>query len=306
MHHHNNRFYREGECHHLYIKAQEGMVLFYRADDYLFLYTLFGTLVWRHQLEVEMFCIMFNHIHACLYAQSEESFIAFCRDLSSIFTKGYNKEFNRKGKLLMSCGYASKSSGKKQRSCLIYIANNPVAGRLVDRAIDYKWNLLAYFVSNHPFSERLVKRNCRFAMRQSLKLADWCFKEGKYLNYTLLAQLFQRLSSKERNQMIDYIIVKYFFVDKHRLINHFGGIEKAVMAIDSSAGSEYDLYEPWEDYSVYLSMIRITMDSCIDYKQFRFHEMSRENLRILRRRLSSIKGATDMHIARFLHLECDI
>lgn len=302
MRYQRNRFYRDGVFHHLYIKALYGRILFYKTEDYLVLYSLFGTLVTKYSLKVEMFCIMFNHIHACLRAPSENTFIAFCRDLTSIFTKEYNKEYNRGGELLMRCGYAAKAAGKAHRSCLIYIANNPVAGKLVPRAIDYKWNMLAYFITKHPFSNRLVKRESRFAMRQSLALVDWRFRERRYLNYTLLERIFGRLDKNERHQMVDYIVSRYFFIDKQSFLSHFDGIEKAVVAIDSSAGSEHDLYEPWEDYSIYLSMLKKTLDFGEDFRQFRFHEMSHGTLWRLMNTLSGVQGATDKHVARFLHL----
>ena len=305
MRYQRNRFYRDGVFHHLYIKALYGRVLFYRTEDYLVLYSLFSTLVTRYGMKVEMFCIMFNHIHACLRAPSVKIFIAFCRDLTSILTKEYNKEYNREGELLMRCGYAAKAAGKAHRSCLIYIANNPVAGKLVPRAIEYKWNMLAYFISKHPFSNRLVKRESRFAMRQSLALVDWRFREGRYLNYTLLERIFRRLDKVERNQMVDYIVGKYFFINKQSFLSHFNDIEKAIVAIDSSAGSEHDLYEPWEDYSIYVSMIKRALNFGVDFRQFRFQEMLQEDLRRLMKRLSGVQGATEMHVARFLHLPID-
>ena len=102
--------------------------------------------------------------------------------------------------------------------------------------------------------------------------------------------------------MVDYIVVKYFFIDKQSFLSHFDGIEKAVVAIDSSAGSEHDLYEPWEDYSIYLSMLKKTLDFGEDFRQFRFHEMSHGTLWRLMNTLSGVQGATDKHVARFLHL----
>ena len=303
MKHTSNHFYRDGVIHHLYIKALYGRVLFYRTEDYLFLYTLFSILARRYGLQVEAFCIMFNHIHACLKAPSEDVMRSFCRDLSSLFTIGFNKEYNRQGKLLMLCGYAAKASGKALRSCLVYIANNPSTGRIVEKAIEYKWNLLGYFLSNFPFSERLVKREARFEMRKTLAIVDGCFSRGRFLNYTILNRVFAKLKNEEKQQMVDYIIVKYFFIDRNGFLSHFNGIEKTLVAIESSSGSEHDFYEPWEDYSVYLTMLKKTKDSGLDYKRFRFHEMPRKDLILLKMRLSMINGATNKHVARFLHLE---
>ena len=101
------------------------------------------------------------------------------------------------------------------------------------------------------------------------------------------------------------IIVKYFFLDRQSFFSNFENEEKALLAMDSSAGSEHDIYEPWEAYSVYLEMIRTTLSSGLDYKKFRFQEMPADQLNALRRKLSRIPGATNMHIERFLHLVDD-
>ncbi len=296
-----NKFYREGSFHHLYIKALDGNVLFYKTEDYLFIYTIVSVLSKRHNVIVELFCIMFNHLHGCVRAYSEGEFRSFLRDVSSIFTKGYNQEYHLSGPLLMPCGYVPKTSGKYHKTCLIYIANNPSAGRLVRSVLEYKWGLIPYFFSDHPFSLKLVKRQSRFAMRQALAIVDRCHKQGQFLNYASLKRVFKKLNSCERTQMVDYIVVKYFFLDKQAFISHFGDLDKAILTIDSSAGSEHDIYEPWEDYSVYFEMIKKTLESGLDYKRFRFHEMSREDYLSLVSMLSRIPGVSNKHLNRFLH-----
>ena len=297
-----NKFYREGAFHHLYIKAKNGNVLFYRVEDYLFLYTLASVLCKKHNVIIELFCIMFNHFHGSVKALTQGIFRAFLRDLSSLFTVGYNEEYHLTGSLLMPCGYVPKTSEKYHKTCLIYIANNPSTGRLVKSVMDYKWGLIPYFFSDHPFSDKLVKRNARFAMRQALSIVDGCRRRGQYLNYTTLGRLFKKLNSTEKAQIVDYIIIKYFFLDKRSFFSHFESKEKALLAMDSSAGSEHDIYEPWEDYSVYLKMIRTTLTSGLDYKKFRFLQMPADQLNALRRKLSRLSGATNKHIERFLHL----
>ncbi|MBR4756237.1 MAG: hypothetical protein IK076_04780 [Bacteroidales bacterium] len=297
-----NKFYRDGFFHHLYVKSINGNVLFYRTEDYLFLYTLFSVLSFKHKIIVESFCIMFNHFHGSVKASSYEVFKAFCRDLLSILTIQYNNEYNLSGKLLMECGYAPKTSGKKHRSCLVYIANNPVAGRLVSSAMEYKWNVLAYFRSNHPFSEKLVKRNCRFAMRRALARVDGFRKREQYLNYRALESIFNKLTAEEKAQMTDYIITKYNFIDKTSFVSNFGDFKKAMTAVESMAGSEDDFHEPWEDYSVYYSMLKATKNSGLDCKRFRFQEMSAREFRRLYNKLSTLPGVTKKHLHRFLHI----
>ena len=165
--------------------------MFYRTDDYIFFLTLLSVLARRYGIGIEALCIMFNHVHIFARAADIKVFKAFCRDLQSMFSTGYNNEYHMKGKLMMRSGYAPKSSRKSVLSCLIYIVNNPVAGHLTKAALEYKWNLLAYFQSDHPFSDRLVKSSCRLRMREAARMVDYCHRQGKQLNYTMLKNIFK-------------------------------------------------------------------------------------------------------------------
>ena len=126
----DNKIYHEGCAHHLYLKALKGNVLFYRTEDFIFFFTLCGVLAKRYRIGLEALCIMFNHVHAFVKPVPKAIFTAFCRDLQSIFAKEYNKEYHRTGPLMMQAGFAPKSSHKSILSCLVYIFNNPVAGKI--------------------------------------------------------------------------------------------------------------------------------------------------------------------------------
>lgn len=299
---HNNRFYREGCPHHLYLKALEGNVLFYKTEDYLLFLTLLYVLAKRYGIKIEAVCIMFNHAHIFIRPAPRDVFEAFLRDLQAIFAKRYNEEYHCPGPLMMPGGYAPKVSRKGIVSCLIYILNNPVAGRLVHSAAEYKWNLLAYHISENPFSKRLVKRESRSRMRRALQLVDVCFDKGEYLSYSIQKQVFKGLTLLEKKQAVDYIVNKYYPSDKDVMNKYFGGYETATIALRASAGSEHDMYEAWEDYSVYARMLRSTMSSGVDHHNFRFHEMDADDLTSLAVLLSGVHGSTPEHLKRFLHL----
>lgn len=298
-----NRIYREGSAHHLYLKALRGDVLFYRTEDFIFYLTLFYVLAERYGIGIDAMCIMFNHAHAFVKPVRKLVFNAFSRYLQSLFARGYNEEYHRSGPLMMLAGYAPKTSQKSILSCIIYILNNPVAGKLVRRAQDYKWNFIAYFQSDHPFSDRLVKRESSSRMRKALSLVDDCHRKGQYLNYAIQRQIFGGLTRKEKKQVTDYIIMKYNPVDKDSLVTHFGSYDKALLAMEASVGAEHDLQEPWEDYSVYANMLKVLLKSWIDHKGFRFKEMDKHDLRELLNLFSKIPNMTEEHIHRFLHLK---
>ena len=296
----SNKYYREGSAHHLYIKALNGNVLFYRTEDYIFFLTLLSTIARRYGIRIEALCIMFNHVHVFIRAVDESVFKAFCRDLQSRFSMGYNKEYRLKGRLMMRSGYAPKVSRKSILSCLIYIVNNPVAGHLSRKAVEYKWNLLAYLQSSHPYSEKLVKRSSRLRLREATRIVDCCFRKGAALNYAVQGNIFRDLTSKEKRTVTDYIISLYNPIDKEAFLSRFGDWETALLAIDSTTGADHDIQEIWDDHSVYLRMLKSCLSRSI--QPWRVKEMETTERRRVVKVLSGIPGSTPEHIRRFLHL----
>ena len=192
----------------------------------------------RKHWEILAVEVMPDHVHLFVRPVKRSAFAAFLRDLQCRFSFTYNKEYGHKGPLMMPSGYAPKTSRKSINSCLIYIFNNPVEGGMIKRAVEYKWNLLAYSTCDHPFSERLVKRDSRSRMRRVLEYVDYCFEKDTYLDYSLQNRIFNPLTPMEKKQIIDYIVCKYNPVPKDILTSRFGSYENAVIAIDSFKGSE--------------------------------------------------------------------
>jgi hypothetical protein len=118
----------------------------------------------------------------------------------------------------------------------------------------------------------------------------------------LQRRIFSKLNGREKRQAIDYIVSKYNPLDRDAFISRFGSFEKAIVAIDATTGAEHDLTEPWEDYSIYVNMLKITRSSGLDHHGFRFHEMDGDDLLELARKLSGIRNMTAEHLRRFLHV----
>lgn len=295
-----NRFFKEGCAHHLYLKAQRGNVLFYRTEDYVFFVTLLSILARRYGIVIEAVCIMFNHVHVFIQPVDWKVFKAFCRDLQSTFSISYNKEYRLKGRLMMRSGYAPKITRKSILSCLIYIVNNPVAGHLTGTAAEYKWNLLPFFRSDHPFSQKLVKRNSRLRMREAARIVDYCHRQGKPLNYALLGNVYNGLTLQEKLTITDYIVNLYNPIDKNAFISRFKDWKAAMTAIDSTTGSEHDIHEAWDDYSIYLKMLELCLRRGM--KPTQFSTMKKDELYRLGKKLSEIPRSTPEHVRRFLHL----
>ncbi len=296
------RIYRDGCPCHIYSKGINGFCIFYDDADYIYFLTLYYILAGKYNVRTLSICLMRNHFHSFSKFGGRDAMVGFVWELCSVFARTYNIHHGRTGKLFLKAfGSASKTTGKKVKGSFAYVNNNPVAGLIVKMAIDYRWNLLAYYYSDHPFSEPLVKRHCRSVMRRSLKYVDVCFKEGQPIEYSVYSRIFNGLNDVETAQLKDYIISRYNPLDYQFLIHWFGSFEKAVSAFENTAGEEYDIPEDWENYSLYEEMIQIVMEMGYEYP-LNFEKMEKLQLEGLFYELSYLTGAPAKQICKFLHL----
>ena len=111
--------------------------------------------------------------------------------------------------------------------------------------MDYRWNLMAYFASGHPFSDRIVLNKASQRLRQALRYVDKMREDDKPLDYRIQKMLFKGLNRKESKQLLDHIIAKYNFLDYSTILKYYGSFEKTLLAMDANTGSEHDLKEEW-------------------------------------------------------------
>lgn len=296
------RLFKDGLPHHVYCKGVNGNIIFYSIADCLYYFTLYSCLSRKYGIETSAFSIMPNHTHAQQKAPCVKSFIAFNRELLIIFTRRYNIQHGRSGELFQKpFGSAPKMVEKTIKSNISYINNNGPAGRLSKGVLDYRWNLMAYYGSDHPFSEKIVLNRASRRMREAIRFVDWCRQENKPLDYRLQAILFKGLNNKERRQLLDYIIVKYNFLDYSGILMHYRSMDEALRAMDANTGSEHDLKEDWEDYSVYRSMIEKVSRTGVDMESVNFERFEKKELFNLLTLLSNAT-ADKKKICRFLHM----
>lgn len=290
---------------HICSKGIQGNIIFYALEDYIVFFTMFSCLLEKFGISCVAFVIMFNHYHSAVFSRDAKSLSSMIQVLESTFAFEYNrwrgtsgslfkKEFNRSVKTIL----------KKMRETITYINNNPVVGKMFDSPIEYKWNLLAYRDSSHQFSEPLPKRS---EMSRELKSAidqvDTLKKGNLYISYFAAARIFRRLSSKEKSQVVDYIISRYNFLDFPKMESLYGSWEDAMTVFESSAGGDPDIPEDWEDYSKYLEMINICRKAGYDMKKFCPHELGEDCVDDLTRLLASSVNASSKQIKKFLHLK---
>jgi len=287
-------------------------MIFYSTADCLYYITLYSCLSRKYRIRTYAFSLMPNHTHSQQEASGRKCFIAFNQDLQAQFTRGYNRQHKRSGELFQSpFGSVPKTGEKSIRSNLSYINNNGATGKLSKGVLDYRWNLMAYYDSGHPFSEKIRLREVSQRMRQAIRYVDRMRNKNKPLDHKAQKMLFKGLNGEERKQLVDYIIVKYHFLDYTCLIRCFGSVERALAGMDANTGSEYDFKEEWEDYSEYRKMIDVTSKAGFDMETVNFEkypESSGQHIQdqeAVFRLISLLSTVTRdrKKISRFLHLK---
>ena len=238
------RIFHKNTLTHCYQRTEDDGVLFYTYSDHLVYFTHYCILARRHHIKVLAICQMPDHVHDSVLTARKENLERFKCETNTCFSRKYNERIHRKGAVFESpYGRAPKTEEKKERANLIYVLNNPVERKLVTHAEKYRWNYLAYAVSDHPFSEKLIIRNARWPLQRAIREVRAQFKAGKPMNYPQLERLFQPLDRKESLQLTDFIIATYNVIDYRTAINYFGSYENLLTATHSTTGNEYDLKE---------------------------------------------------------------
>lgn len=294
------RFYKDGYPNHVYSKGVGGNMVFYSTADCIYYITLYFCLSRRHRIRTSAFSLMPNHTHSQQQAPNKKAFISFNQKMASVFTRGYNTQHNREGELFQKpFGSAPKAGEKSVRNNLSYICNNGAAGNLSKGVTDYRWNLMAYYCNDHPYSEKIILAKASHRLRNALRYVDQLCEEEKPLSYKVQRMLFKGLNKKERLQLTDYFITKYNFLDYSLTIKLFGTFEKAIEGMNAHTGSEHDLKEEWEDYSEYRRMIEMAGREGLDMESVNFEKMDRETLLGLVKKLSRV-SRDSRKILRFI------
>lgn len=235
-----------GILNHCYQRTAGGNLIFYCVSDHLVFFTELCCIArdYREKIRILSLCSMPDHIHLSIVAASRSELSAFVREYSARFAKKHNAICHRKGALFKSpYGSVPKRGDKKARTNLIYLGNNPVERHLCAKAEEYRWNFLAYAVSDHPFSDPLVLRNASWHLRCAIREIKQESKNDRPLSYRQLKRIFKGLDKREREQLTDFIITAYNVIDYPSAIRFFDTYEDMLTAMHANTGSEYDLNE---------------------------------------------------------------
>ncbi len=255
----NKPIVRANAVHHVYQNTRNGYLIFYSVKDYLILFSVISVFARRYDIPILGISLMPDHIHLLVYVQDPGRFRAFIREYTKVFTAMYNRHYRLSGPLFNTpFGCTPKLSHKMIRSAIAYVFNNPVEGRLASHVEEDRWNFLAYATEKSPFSEKLRIDRARWELRKALYTVKACKREGRWLDYTEIEKVTDRLSPREIQQFTDYVVRKYNCIDYPATTSYYESYGKMVIALNANTGSEYDLTEDTfgKDYRIYRSLIR--------------------------------------------------
>lgn len=235
------RRFLKGEYNHIYQRTLLGNNIFYDVEDYLVYYTIFSVLSRKYRIVSLGLCLMIDHIHSLVYAESKETLSRFVSHVTLQFVKEYNCVYGRRGPLFDRFGSAPKKGMKLLRTAVSYLYNNPVEKLLCRYAQDYKWNFIN--ASCLP-SYKMLSGGRSKAFVKAVKEIDYIAVRGIYLNYQVLRRLMRGMTAEEKSTLADYVIRRYSFIRYDLLSDCYGGWDNMLMAVNSNAGSEYDMNEP--------------------------------------------------------------
>lgn len=289
---------------HVYQRAVHGFNIFYTLNDYIVFYTIFSVFVQRFDICALSLCLMIDHFHTLLICDSKVRLSQFISSLTSLYARLFNETAGRKGQLFdKSFGSAPKISEKQIRTAIIYVFNNPVEKWISVSPSDYRWNFLAYFSSDYPFSEKLNIRAASKKLRNAVKEVKSCHAMGLWLNYAQLDRLYRYLSAVEKEQLTDFIIQTYNPFDKEKLLSYYKSYEMMLLAVNSTTGAEYDIKEEFNRFSdIHYIEIESYVKDGLSLNPKSLLTLSVEEKVKLANKIGANTRASTRQIAKYLHL----
>lgn len=289
---------------HVYQRTYDKGIFLYRVQERIMLYTIFSVESRSRKISITALSFMFTHVHALIHNCSPADGKSFMGKVLSTFTRELNQDSGRTGKLFGRASCSLKKNGKAIRSSVAYVYNNSVEKKLFVRAIEDRWDFLAYAMSDNPFSKRIIIREASYRLRKSIQAVNGDYKRGNYLKLQRIRTLFKDLNESEAQQLIDYIIVKYRFIDYSLAIKYFKDFESMVTAIDSNTGSEYEIKEEFEPGSdrPYARMCAYANSIGLLNDDMRIYRLTKSEKERKVQYLTMKTNAAPYQVLKFLHL----
>ena len=233
---------------HIYQRTEGHFVLFYTKSDLLCFYTILSICAKKTGIKVLAFAEMYDHIHILVEAASRGEVTAFVQMYSSLYAQEHNRDSGLSGRVFESpFGTSLKRGDKEIRTCAGYIYNNHTNKKLCSKAEEIRWNFLAYAHSRNPFSAPIKKAAASKKMRAAIAIVEAEHKSSRPLNHATLRRLFGGLTKPEAEQLTDYIIDTYRFIDYNLIESLYRSYDEMLYSFNANTFNDYDINEDHQD-----------------------------------------------------------
>ena len=151
---------------------------------------------------------------------------------------------------------------------------------------------MAYRNDQWPYSSKILRDKASAGLRHSLALVDHNYKTGCPIGYGIQNTIFDGLKPVEKKQLLDYS-----GFDKY-----FGSFDKAMLAMEANGGSEYDIQEDWDDYSVYSELSVLVRKAGFCLEHINFDSMLPDDKIMLANEMLTHSRASRRQIEKYLHI----
>lgn len=141
------RIQLEEKWYHVFNRGASRQKIFLTKADYQMFIDCAVEIFAAHSIEIHCYCLMGNHYHLLVYT-NEPALSDALRDLSSIYTRKFNKAHGRDGPLFRS-RFKSKlvEDDYYQLYLTKYIHRNPLEAKMLKNLEEYEWSSFKYYLN---------------------------------------------------------------------------------------------------------------------------------------------------------------
>ena len=190
---------------HIITQGINKSYIFDKAEDIKFYIKNMYQLVKEHHIRIIAYCIMNNHAHILIEAQSVNELSKYMQRLNTRYGKYYNKKYQRIGYVFRD-RYKSEGIYSEQHlySCIKYIYDNPVKAGICQRAKEYPY-------SNYKEINKDLDDNYVFIDIDDNKETD----HQDIINKFLIENNIKQIDLKNNNNKIKELII--LLKEKHHI-----------------------------------------------------------------------------------------
>lgn len=135
------RIHLSGVPQHVIQRGVDRQPVFFSDDDCQFYLNWLGEYTRKREIALHAYCLMTNHVHLLLSAQSAEALGGLMQDMGRRYVQYVNRSYRRSGGLWEGRYKASFVQTERYLlSCMRYVELNPVRAAMVAAPGDYRWS----------------------------------------------------------------------------------------------------------------------------------------------------------------------